>query len=74
MDRGYDDNKLFLKLDELNQDYVIRLKSNRKHLYHNKWTAATELHNHRKGKEHVVYLSHVKGKRQITKSGSDGAY
>lgn len=30
MDRGYDDNKMFLKLDSLNQDYVIRLKSNRK--------------------------------------------
>lgn len=26
MDRGYDDNKMFLKLDELKQDYVIRLK------------------------------------------------
>ena len=25
MDRGYDDNKMFLKLDELKQDYVIRL-------------------------------------------------
>ena len=30
MDRGYDHNKMFLKLDELKQDYVIRLKSNRK--------------------------------------------
>lgn len=30
MDRGYDDNKMFLKLDGLEQDYVIRLKSNRK--------------------------------------------
>ncbi|MDD3186774.1 MAG: transposase, partial [Anaerostipes sp.] len=38
MDRGYDDNKMFLKMDELGQDYVIRLKSNRKLLYHNKWT------------------------------------
>jgi hypothetical protein len=26
MDRGYDNNKMFLKLDELEQDYVIRLK------------------------------------------------
>lgn len=25
MDRGYDDNKMLLKLDELKQDYVIRL-------------------------------------------------
>ena len=43
MDRGYDDNKIFLILDHLKQDYVIRLKSNRKLLYHNKWTKATEL-------------------------------
>lgn len=50
MDRGYDDNKMFLKLDELRQDYVIRLKSNRKLLFHNKWTTATELCVRRKGK------------------------
>ena len=25
MDRGYDDNKMFLKLDELGQDYVLSL-------------------------------------------------
>ena len=50
MDRGYDDNKMFLKLDELRQDYVIRLKSIRKLLYHNKWTMTTELRNRRKGK------------------------
>lgn len=36
MDRGYDDNKMFLKLDKPGQDYVIRLKSNRRLLYHNK--------------------------------------
>lgn len=36
MDRGYDDNKMFLKFDALGQDYVIRLKSNHKLLYHNK--------------------------------------
>lgn len=76
MDRGYDDNKMFLKLDELKQDYVIRLKSNRKLLYHNKWTLAVELCNRRKGKvktnvfykgkNHEAYLSHVKV--QITAS------
>lgn len=76
MDRGYDDNKMFLKLEELGQDYVIRLKSNRKLLYHNKWTKATELRNRRKGKvktcvlykgkDHEAYLSHVKV--QITAS------
>lgn len=76
MDRGYDDNKMFLKLDELKQDYVIRLKSNRKLLYHNKWTMATELRDRRKGKikmnlfykgkDHEAYLSHIKV--QITAS------
>lgn len=70
MDRGYDDNKMFLKLDELNQDYVIRLTSKRKLFFHGKWVMATELRNHRKGKvrmplyykgkHHEAYLSHVK--------------
>ena len=79
MDRGYDDNKMFLKLDELQQDYVIRLKSNRKLYYHNKWVMATELRNRRKGKirmplyykgkTHEAYLSHVKV--QITASKKD---
>ena len=79
MDRGYDDNKMFFKIDELGQDYVIRLKSNRKLLYHNKWTLATELRNRRKGKvkmklfykgkEHEAYLSHVKV--QITAARKD---
>ena len=79
MDRGYDDNKMFLKLDALKQDYVIRLKSNRKLFYHNKWVMATELRNRRKGKvrmplyykgkTHEAYLSHVKV--QITASKKD---
>lgn len=79
MDRGYDDNKMFLKLDELGQDYVIRLKSNRKLLYHNKWTMASQLRDRRKGKirtnifykgrDHEAYLSHVKV--QITASRKD---
>ena len=76
MDRGYDDNKMFLKLDSLNQDYVIRLKSNRKLLFHSKWLSSTELCSRRKGnfktsffyrgKEHEAYISHVKV--QITAS------
>jgi hypothetical protein len=79
MDRGYDDNKMFLKLDELEQDYVIRLKTNRKLFYHRKWTLATELCNRRKGKvkmnlfykgkNHEAYLSHIKV--QITASKKD---
>lgn len=76
MDRGYDDNKMFLKMEELKQDYVIRLTAKRKLLYHNKWTPATQLRNRRKGKvkmplfykgkEHEAYLSHIKV--QITAS------
>lgn len=79
MDRGYDDNKMFLKLDSMNQDYVIRLTAKRKLLYHNKWVFATELRNRRKGKvklplfykgkKHEAYLSHVKV--QITASRKD---
>ena len=79
MDRGYDDNKMFLKLDELKQDYIIRLTSKRKLFFHNKWVPATRLRNQRKGKiktpvfykgkERETYLSHVKV--QITASRKD---
>ena len=71
MDRGYDDNKMFLKLDSLEQDYVIRLTAKRKLFYHNKWVFATELCSRRKGKGkmHEAYLSHVKV--QITASRKD---
>lgn len=76
MDRGYDDNKMFLKLDSMGQDYIIRLTAKRKLLYHNKWVFAAELRNRRKGKVKLplfykgkiqnAYLSHVKV--QITAS------
>lgn len=79
MDRGYDDNKMFLKLDAMEQDYVIRLTAKRKLLYHNKWVKATELRDRRKGKikmpvlykgkQQDAYLSHVKV--QITASRKD---
>lgn len=79
MDRGYDDNKMFLKLDGLKQDYIIRLTAKRKLLYHNRWTPATQLRDRRKGKvrlplfykgkKHDAYLSHIKV--QITASRKD---
>ncbi len=79
MDRGYDDNKMFLKLDSMKQDYVIRLTAKRKLLYHNKWVFATELRNRRKGRVKLplfykgkmqdAYLSHIKV--QITASRKD---
>ena len=45
MDRGYDDNKMFLKLDELKQDYIICLTAKRKLFFHGKWVPATQLRN-----------------------------
>ena len=79
MNRGYDDNKMFLKLDSMDQDYVIRLTAKRKLLYHGKWVFATELRNrrrdkvklllHYKGQAHEAYLSHIKV--QITASRKD---
>ena len=70
---------MFLKLDFMEQEYVIRLTTKRKLLYHNKWVYATELHNCRKGKVklplfykgkmHDAYLSHIKV--QITASRKD---
>ena len=79
MDRGYDDNKMFLKLDELEQDYVIRLTAKRKLYFHGKWIPVTQLRNQRKGKiktsliykgkRRDAYLSHVKV--QITASRKD---
>ena len=79
MDRGYDDNKMFLKLDELGQDYVIRLTTKRKLYFHGKWIPAAQLRNQRKGKiktplvykgkNHDAWLSHVKV--QITASKKD---
>ena len=76
LDHGYDDNKMFLKLHELEQDYIVRLTKKRKLFFHGKWVPATELCNRRKGKikmslfykgkEHDAYISHVKV--QITAS------
>ncbi len=79
MDRGYDDNKMFLKLDGLKQNYVIRLTARRKLLFHGKWVPAAQLRDQRKGKiklplfykgkKHDACLSHVKV--QITASRKD---
>lgn len=69
-------HKIFLKLDELGQDYVIRLTAKRKVFLHGRWVPTTQLRNRRKGKiktslvyrgkKHDAYLSHVKV--QITAS------
>jgi len=70
MDRAYDDNKMFQKLWDLEQDFVIRLTRKRKLFFHRKWVPAAELCAQRKGKvklnlfykgkEHEAYISHVK--------------
>jgi len=77
MDRGYDSNKIFLKLEELKQNYIIRITKSRKLFLSNKWMKATELCNRRKGKvkmslfykgkEHEAYISHVKVKITASK-------
>jgi len=76
MDRGYDGNKTFNRLNDLNQDYIIRITKKRKLFYRNKWVTSTELCNRRKGKiklplfyrgkEQTAYISHIKS--QITAS------
>lgn len=70
MDRGYDDNKIFLKLLDKHQDFVIRIRKSRKFYYKNRWFPASELCARRKGKikmcvrykgaDHEAWLSHVK--------------
>lgn len=70
MDRGYDDNKMFQKMWDLKQDFVIRLTQKRKLFFHGKWVPATRLCAERKGKvkmnlfykgqDHEAYISHVK--------------
>ena len=70
MDRGYDDNKMFQKLWNLEQDFVICLTQKRKLFFHGKWVPATKLCAERKGKvkmnlfykgkAHEAYISHVK--------------
>ena len=79
MDRGYDSNRMFLKLDGLGQDYVIRLTAKRVLWFNNRWISAGEMCNRRKGKikmglhyrgkDHVAYISHVK--TRITASRKD---
>lgn len=79
MDWGYDDNKMFLKLDSLGQDYMIRLTAKRKLFFHDKRIPATELRNRCVGKirisffykvkEHEAYLSPHKNANNRSKKG-----
>lgn len=56
MDKRYDDNRMFLELHGLGQDYVIRLTAKRKLLFHGKWIPATRLRDQRKGKIKTLLL------------------
>ena len=46
IDRGYDDNKIFLKPDELERDYVVRLTAKRKLFFHGKWVSDPKIQYH----------------------------
>lgn len=71
MDRGYDDNKMFLKLDELGQNYVIRLTAKRRLFFQGKWVPATQLRNQRKGKIKTPFI--YKGENRSKEDEADDA-
>ena len=50
MDRGYDDNKVFQKMWDLEQDFVVRLTRKRKLFFRGKWIPTARLCAQRKGK------------------------
>ncbi len=70
MDRGYGDNKIFPNLLDEHQDFVIRIRKNRKLYYQNRWLPASESCARCKGKikmcircigtDHEAWLFHVK--------------
>ncbi|HQG00975.1 MAG TPA: transposase [Clostridia bacterium] len=70
MDRGYDADKIFFKLEKLRQEYIVRLTVKRKVVRNNRKISVSELCNRRKGKikitvryndkDYDAYLSHVK--------------
>ena len=49
-DRGYDNNEIFKYYYSKNQNFVIRLKENRKIYFHHKWHKITTIRDSRKGK------------------------
>ena len=77
MDRGYDDNDIFRLMDRQKQDYVIRLRLNRKVRIHGKKYSIDDLCSKYSGKyaAKVIYHGRVrKGKLTAVKgilSGSD---
>lgn len=82
-DRGYDMNALFNFMYERDQDFIVRIKENRKLFWKGKWFKASTLRDSRKGKikttlmfsengkpkKETVYISHLNIK--ITASKKD---
>lgn len=54
LDRGYDDNKIFRKMWDLGQDFVIRLTQKRKLFFRGQWISATRLCAQRKGNQNQL--------------------
>jgi len=70
MDRGYDDAKMFAKMEELKQHYIIRLKTNRSLYYKDIYTPVTKIRDAHKGRYRMrvyfkdevhddIYISYV---------------
>lgn len=52
-DRGYDNNEIFKYYFKQKQDFIIRLKENRKVYKYHKWYKITTIRDSRKGKVHM---------------------
>ncbi|NCU25522.1 transposase [Candidatus Nomurabacteria bacterium] len=61
-DRGYDMNALFDFMYQRNQDFIIRLKENRKLFWKGKWFKAATLRDSRKGKIKTILTFREDGK------------
>lgn len=82
-DRGYDMNSLFHFMDKREQNFILRIKKNRKLFWKGKWYKASTLRDSRKGKirtnltfredgkqiKKTVYISHLN--IQVTASKRD---
>ncbi|WP_157037574.1 transposase [Ornithinibacillus californiensis] len=63
-DRGYDMNALFHFMHKQKQDFIIRLKENRKLFWKGKWFKAAVLRDSRKGKIKTTLLFSEDGKQK----------
>ncbi|MDD4570702.1 MAG: hypothetical protein PHE70_11370 [Tepidanaerobacteraceae bacterium] len=63
-DRGYDMNGLFHFMYQQKQDFIVRLKENRKLFWKGKWFKSATLRDSRKGKIKTTLTFSVDGKRK----------